>query len=123
MYFSQLEKRAILTFANAMIAADGRVAADEFISATLWFNTLGFSESDLKLDNLEPSQAMTVISNLSYDEKRCVTSLLITIMIADKEIHPKEKALIDLITSFCNLPEMSAADIQGTLEDLTNNVI
>lgn len=44
-------------------------------------------------------------------------------MIADREIDEKEKALIDLITSFCNLPEMSAADVKSTLDDLKNNVI
>ena len=118
MFFSQLEKRAILTFANGMIAADGKVAAKELFAAHSWLKLVGYSDADLSLDNLEPSQAMTVISNLTYDEKRVVTSILITIMIADGNIDDKERAMINLITSFCKLPEMSAEDVQRTLKDL-----
>lgn len=69
MYFSTLEKRAIITFANAMTKADGKIQDDEIMAAVSWFAYLGFSKSDMKMDCLEASQAMTIISNLSYDEK------------------------------------------------------
>lgn len=123
MYFSQLEKRAILTFANGMIAADGKVAAKELFAAHSWLKLVGYSDSDLSMDNLEASKAMTVISNLTYDEKRVVTSILITIMIADGNIDDKERAMINLITSFCDLPEMNAEDVQKTLKDLSEGKI
>ena len=106
-----------------MIKADGKLAIDEIVAAKTWFDVVGFSESDIKSDCLESSQALAVVSNLTYDEKRVVASILITIMIADGNIDDKEQVLINLITSLCNLPEMSAGDVKKTLEDLRDGKI
>ncbi len=123
MIFSQLEKRAILTLVNAMINADGRVDANEIVASFTWLSAVGFSEKDMILDSLEASQATTIIANMSQNEKKVVTSILITIMISDNEIDEKERAVINLITTICRLPEMNSYDVKKTIQDLENHVI
>jgi len=123
MFFSQLERRAILTMANGMIQADGKVDKNEIKTTFQWLLGLGFDASDFQQENLDPAQALGIISNLSLDEKKVVTSLLYHIMISDGNIDEKEQAFLDLTAVLCKLPNMTKGDVITTLEQLRDGLI
>ncbi len=59
---------------------------------------------------MEFNKAVSIISNFNSEQKKYVTAYLAIIMISDGEIDEKEKALWQLVSLLCNLPEMNLTE-------------
>ena len=115
MEFNKVEMTAILSMANAMIMADGKVEDEETRVISREMVKFGvpledFKEIYLKGIEMEPIYATEIVSKMSSEQKNYVAAFLGTIMAVDGDIDDKEMALWRLISQVCGLPAMSVKD-------------
>lgn len=101
---------AIAKLALAMAAADGNVEKSELTYIALELARFGVKDSDPILqgsDEMEPSIALSVVSNMTIEEKKYVAAYLGTLMAVNGDIDDKELALWRLTSTLCGLPSMT----------------
>ena len=119
MYYSELEKRAIITMANKMVLADGEVRIEELASAGRTLDLMmGFTKEDSLLRELPFNQAKSVIDGFPENKKRATAALLISIMISDNDVAEEEAVLLDHISDFCGLPRLNFEEYQDALAEM-----
>jgi len=106
---------AILSMANAMIMADGKVADEEtnmMSHEMAKFNIPleDFKEIYKKSLDMEPSYAAEIVFKMTYEQKQYVAAFLGTLMAVDGNIDEQELSLWRLISQICGLPTMSVKD-------------
>lgn len=123
MKFSGLELAAILKFAKAMVLADGRIEKNEMAVLTGELGRFNVPpemvEPLLKRgDEMEPVEALAVISKLDAERKKYVTAYLGTIMAADGDVDDKELALWSFISHLAGLSSMNAVEAVAIMASL-----
>jgi Mrp family chromosome partitioning ATPase len=61
-------------------------------------------------EDMEPSEAIGLVSKLGDEEKEYVTAFLAVVMAADGDIDDEEVAFWNLMTILCDLPEMTVRE-------------
>lgn len=102
-----------------MIGADGKVDTKEVLFAFSVLQKLNISQQDVSdSDQLTNSEAISIISAMQPHEKRIVGAFLGCIMAIDGQIDKTEHALWCLITSLCNMPNMSISEAIEEIQKL-----
>lgn len=115
MQFNKVEMIAIMSMANAMIMADGKVKDEETSVISHEMVKFGvpigdFKEIYLRGIKIEPSFASEIVSKMTQEQKKYVAAFLGTIMAVDGDIDEQEMALWRLLSQLCGLPTMSVKD-------------
>ena len=115
MTFKRTELIAIMSMANAMIMADGRIDDAETSVISVEMLKFGIPLEDFKEIytrgmNMEPDIAVDIVSKMTYEQKKYVAAYLGTLMASDKDINDKELALWRLLSKLCGLPSMNITD-------------
>lgn len=114
---------AIIKLAKLMALADGRPDKKELQIMSTELMRFGVPAEQLEGllqagDELDPTQALGVISSLDTERKRYVSSYLGALMAIDGDIHDDELKLWQLISTICGLPTMSVGDAISTMASL-----
>lgn len=112
---------AIAKLALAMAAADGNVEKCELSYIALELARFGVKDADSILkgaDNMEPSVALTIVSQMISDEKKYVAAYLGTLMAVNGEIDDKELALWRLTSTLCGLPTMTIKEAINYIQNM-----
>lgn len=118
MYFTNEEKKAIVSVASGMLLADGSVDAKEVAFNAIVFKALGISQDELKYGLETPlSDALQVIKKMLPHEKRFVAAYLGSVIIADGDISDRETTLWRAISTICELPTMSLAESPSIMKE------
>ena len=120
LQFSRKELTAIITLADMMIKADGKIDPREQITFSLEMTRLGVKQDNwagLLADSqtMEPEVVLSTIGNLGNDGKKYVAAFLITLMAVDGNIDDSEKKLWNIISILCKLPTMSVKESLAVL--------
>lgn len=114
--FSKNEMAAIIKLALLMASADGY--ADEKEGKMIKTEMLRFGMTTNEMQNLcivandmTPQDAMKCVASMSPAQKRYVTAYLGTLMVIDGDKDDAEMALWKFVSSACNLPTMTIADV------------
>ena len=123
MTFSGQELTAIIKMAKSMVLADGKIEPSEIAVMTREFMRFGVLQDQVDLllkasDNIEASQAVTLIARMDEERKKYVASYLGVIMASDGDIDDNELALWTLISTLCGLPTMTVMDAINNMKDL-----
>lgn len=107
MFFTSLEKIAVVQVSFRMIAADGKVDSEERAIAFPIWTKMGVSQEHLKeAGEMTDLTSLSIISNMDDSKKRFVAAFLGLIMASDGDVDEKELALWRLVSSMCHLPAM-----------------
>ncbi|MBQ8153267.1 MAG: tellurite resistance protein TerB [Prevotella sp.] len=120
MTFTSIEMSAIAKLALAMAAADGNVEKSELSYIALELARFGVKNADPILKGageMDPTIALSIVSKMSFDEKKYVTAYLGTLMAVNGDIDDKELSLWRLTSTLCGLPSMN---IQEAIEHIKN---
>lgn len=106
---------AIAKLANAMIAADGKVAENEMYTWTVEMERLGVPREEFAKifeasEEMPFSEALRVVTSLNAEQKRYIGAFLGSLMAVDGEIDNDELKLWQLVSTFCDLPTMSVRE-------------
>lgn len=120
MEFTKLQMSAIVKMAKSMVMADGVVneKETELMSKELLRFGVPFSEvpSIMKMgDNMQASDAVTIISAMDSQQKKYVTAYLGVMIAIDGDIDDSEMKLWTLISVLCNLPTMTIKEAASFL--------
>lgn len=108
MYFSNIEKVAIVNIAINMEAADGKSEASEHLINTLVFQKLQINTNDLNAaKEMSAIDAMNVISTMTETKKDFICAFLGSLMAVDGDIDASEMALWRLVSTICKFPTMN----------------
>lgn len=123
MQFSGRELQAILKMANAMVAADGRVDANEVRVMTGELMRFGVPSSHVEkllqgANVMDGTEALAILATLDDERKKYVSSYLGTIMASDGDIDEKEMALWKLISTLCGFPTMNVVEAINNMANL-----
>ena len=115
MRLSKKELAAMVCMAAAMAQADGKVEDDEVMAVVADLEGYGHSEEEIAeivemAEDMEPSDAVGLVSKLGDEEKEYVTACLAVVMVADGDIDDEEVAFWNLMTILCDLPEMTVKE-------------
>ncbi|MGM9746585.1 MAG: TerB family tellurite resistance protein [Paludibacteraceae bacterium] len=117
MTFTQNEMVAIFKLAKLMAAADGKVTNDE--RATIFTDLASFGVASNSLqstmlekmaDEMEPTKAITIVANMTTEEKKYVCGYMAAVMVADGDIDATEQALWTLVSTLASFPTMNIAE-------------
>lgn len=120
MEFTKLQMSAIVKMAKSMVMADGVVneKETELMSKELLRFGVPISEvpSIMKMgDNMQASDAVTIISAMDSQQKKYVTAYLGVMIAIDGDIDDSEMKLWTLISVLCNLPTMTIKEAASFL--------
>lgn len=123
MRFSTNEFSAVLHLGKAMVLADGKVEQIELAAIANEFKRFGIEQAmtDIllqKADNLEFSEAISIVSKMSYENKKYVAAFLGAIMAIDGNISDSETALWRLVSMLCGLPTMTVKEALSVMASL-----
>lgn len=117
MTFTQEEMVAILKLAKLMAVADGKLTDDErncifadLHSFGVQANSLQSTLLEQKADALEPTKAISIVAQLTTEEKKYVCGYMAAVMIADGNVDTKEHALWALVSALASFPNMTLAE-------------
>jgi uncharacterized tellurite resistance protein B-like protein len=115
MRLTKKELTAMVCMAAAMAEADGKVEDDEVMAVVADLAGYGHSEEEIAeiiemAEDMEPSEAIGLVSKLGDEEKEYVTAFLAVVMAADGDIDDEEVAFWNLMTILCDLPEMTVRE-------------
>lgn len=120
--FTRLELLAIAKLGLMMAASDGDIAPAErnSVAAEIMQISSGNQVDDLIKDcvSFPVEEAESIVSKMPYKQKQYVTAFLITIMIADRNLHPGERFFLGILTNKCKLPQMSTAEANNIMINL-----
>ncbi len=121
MTFTTVEMTAITKLALTMAAADGNVEKSELAYIALEMSRFGVKDSDPIIDGanaLDASDALSIVSRMSSEEKKYVTAYLGTVMAVNGDIDDKELALWRLTSLLCGLPSMTISEAINHIKNL-----
>lgn len=115
MRFTQEEMTAILRLAKLMAMADGKVTEGEINCIFADLLSFGVTANNLEpleetANALEPTKAISIVAQMTMDEKKYVCGYLAAVMIADGNIDAKEQALWALVSALASFPKMTIAE-------------
>lgn len=117
MTFSQNEMVAILKLAKLMAVADGKVTNDERVTIFADLASFGVASNSLQstmlekmADEMESTEAITIVANMTTEEKKYVCGYMAAVMAADGDIDAKEQALWTLVSTLASFPTMNIAE-------------
>ena len=117
MQFSAKEMAAILKAAKMMAMADGMMTSDEknvikrdLASFGIKIDTLESIAIEHKADNMEGSEIISTLSNMTIEQKKYACGYLAAVMVADGEIDEKEQKLWSLLSLLANFPTMTIGE-------------
>lgn len=115
MRLTKKELTAMVCMAAAMAEADGKVEDGEVMAVVADLAGYGHSEEEIAeiiemAEDMEPSEAIGLVSKLGDEEKEYVTAFLAVVMAADGDIDDEEVAFWNLMTILCDLPEMTVRE-------------
>lgn len=120
--FSRTELLAITKLGLMMAASDGDIAPEErgSIAAEIMQISSGTQVDDLikVCVSMPVEDAESLVSKMTYKQKQYVTAFLITIMVADRNLHPGERFFLGILTEKCKLPRMSTAEANNIMINL-----
>jgi len=121
--FNGKELAAIIKLALSMIMADGRVDEKEKASLALEMVRFGVKEEQLAglvvvAQAMDATEAISIISQLSSDEKKYVAAFLGALMAVDGDIDDTEMKLWQLTSTLCNLPTMNVVEALKIMSNL-----
>lgn len=106
---------ALVKMGVAMALADGKV--EEVEEAAIVFELLNFGVSKqdatriLKSsETMDVSDAFSILSSMSNEQKKYATGYLAVIMVSDNDIDDSEVKLWQLICTLCNFPSMNIGE-------------
>lgn len=103
---------ALVNLGLAMAAADGRLADEENVAMCLELEKFGVKEDDLEklfaiAQTMSNTEAITIISAMTDEQKKHASGFLAAIMVADGNIDISEAKLWALICVLGQLPSMT----------------
>lgn len=117
MQFSGKEMAAVLKAAKLMATADGRMTEEEKDVIKTDLNSFGVTIDTLQsialehqANEMEGAEVITILSQLSYEQKKYVCGYLAAVMAADGEVHEKEQELWSLVSLLAGFPTMNIAE-------------
>lgn len=122
LHFYKDELTAIFRIALSMVLADGKVTELEMGGLRSELNRFGIrgNQIDKLLADakaMPASNAISIISMLTSEEKRYVTAFLGALMAIDG-VDPAEMQLWVLTSDLCGLPTMSINEAQTIMSEL-----
>lgn len=120
MTFTSIEMSAIAKLALAMAGADGNVEKSELSYIALELARFGVKDANPILkgaDDMDPTIALSIVSKMTFEEKKYVAAYLGTLMAVNGEIDDKELSLWKLTSTLCGLPSMN---IQEAINHIQN---
>lgn len=115
MTFNGAELAAMVKLALAMAQADGYVSDEEKLAIALDLTKFGVKNDSTKAilaaaAVIEASDALKLVSQMGYEQKKYVTGYLAVIMAADGKVADSEMKMWRLVSALCNLPTMSVGE-------------
>lgn len=115
MIYQGKQLAALVKMGISMAAADGRFAEEEKMAIVLELASFGVSPDDAAnllaaSEMMDASEALSLLSSMSNEQKRYATGYLAAIMAADGEIADSEVKLWQLICTLGNFPSMNIAE-------------
>lgn len=112
MNFNGIQMSAIVKAAKAMIAADGKIDAEETKLLSKELLSFGVSVEDLKVffnlsDAMEPTTMIATLSAMNDNQKKYVSGFLASIMVCDGDIDDSEMKLWQLTSTLMGCPTMT----------------
>lgn len=119
MYFTSKEKQAIQRLIAAMAMADGKIEMSELILNSVVNSKIGISTEDVDASNsMDLQQAVTIVKQMTPEEKRLVCAYLGSMLAIDNDIDKKEMLLWTLLTMQCDFPQMTIAEANSIISNL-----
>ena len=111
LQFSRKELAAIISVADAMIKADGKIDEMEQLTFAFEMTRLGVREDNwagilADVQQIAPAETFSIISNFGNEKKKYVAAFLITLMAIDGNIADAEMKLWKMVSIVCKLPTM-----------------
>lgn len=108
---------------KAMIAADGKVTAEETMGLAIEVAKFGIPADKLKdllanSDTMSAEESIIMVANFNQEQKKYATGFLAMLMNADGDIDDSEVKLWKVISTLCGFPTMT---IQQAIEFWMNN--
>lgn len=112
MTFNGKQLAALVKMGVSMALADGRLADEERITIVMELASFGVTEDQAAglLDaaqSMEASEALSVLSNMTQEQKKYATGYMAVVMAADGNIADDEVKLWQLVSTLCSFPTMS----------------
>lgn len=121
LYFTTEEKKAVLSLAIAMECIDGVTRYSESCAIVEEALKMGLDPITTFEDcsSIKPNDAIGCVSQMSFEKKKYVSSLLYKVMVIDGQIHPSETSLLFVISEKAGLPKMmSPTEINQYLQSV-----
>ncbi len=122
MTFTDRELSAIIYIAHSMAKADGQISAEE--SQMLFYELNRFIDINKArhlfemADTFTSADPISIISAMTFIQKKYVAAYLGTMMLADGKIDDTEMALWRLVSTLCQLPTMSVQEAVKFMQEL-----
>lgn len=115
MQFNQLQLAAMVKAGKTMALADGKIEENELLVISSGLMKFGVSKRDfdtiLELsDAVSPTDMLSILSKMSYEQKKYVCGYLAAIMASDGDVDDSEVKLWCLISQLAGFPEMTLAE-------------
>ncbi|MBQ9820726.1 MAG: TerB family tellurite resistance protein [Muribaculaceae bacterium] len=122
LHFYKDELTAIFRIALSMVMADGKVTDLEMSGIKSELSRFGIRGNQIEklladAKAMPASDAITILSMLTNEEKRYVTAFLGSLMAIDG-VDPAEMKLWILTSELCGLPTMSVNEAQTIMSEL-----
>ena len=120
MYFNDQQKAAIVKLEKLIVAIDGKLEKNEGLVMAGEMQRIGITDPKPVLDvadAMDFGTACSIVSKLSYSDRKYVCAVLGTIIAADFDIDEAETKMWSLLSALCDFPEMT---IKQSVEYLAN---
>ena len=117
MNFKSYEKQAILRLLSCMSIADGSVNVREVGLAQAFMGKLGATNSDVEVSGkMSDSKACSIAKGLSFEQKRLVGALLVSMMLVDGKVDGGEVVALAAICTKCDIPVLNPVEARVVLD-------
>lgn len=115
MTYNGKQLTALLKMGIVMASADEKFADEEKEALTRELASFGVTAEQamgltLLAKDMEPDEAISILSEMSEDQKKYATGYLAVIMVSDGEITESEKRVWQVVSTLCSFPTMSLGD-------------
>lgn len=113
--FNHKEMLAIIKLAQMMAMADGKLDKSELVMMSNEALRFGITPDAFfaliqPAEDLQPRDALLIVSLMNEKQKRYITAYLGTMMAVDEDVADEEVKLWSFVSMVCGLPEMSLDD-------------
>ena len=121
--FSKNEMAAIINLALRMSAADGHADENEAKMIKTEMLRFGMSEREMQTlcmvaNNMNPQDVTRLVKLMTPTQKKYVTAYLGTLIVIDGDKDDMEMALWRLVSTLCDLPEMTISEAVNYMANL-----